>query len=114
MMARWCVFYADETIVYSDHLEPSDIPGLGVIVIVQEHEDPQERPYLQHMTDYYVWKGDRWQGCDLFYLWQYMFVEKFEFEKVALAGQTVRNTEFEEIRKQARTLRDKWYDNRNV
>jgi hypothetical protein len=66
------------------------------------------------MNDYYVWKGDRWQGCDLFYLWQYWFVEKFAFPKVSLAGQTVRNSEFEEIRKQARELRDKWNDHPNV
>jgi hypothetical protein len=107
---KWCVFYADGTILDSESNDPWDIPGVGAIVIVQEHEDFQERPYLQHMTDYYVWLGNRWLGCDLFRLWQYIFIEKPEYRKAALAGQTIANHEFFEIGKQARKLRDKWHD----
>lgn len=114
-MRKWCVFYADGTSWDSSlgH-RPEDVPGLGVIVIVVEHEDPLERPYLQHMADYYVWKGDYWQGCDLFYLWQYMFVEKHAYRKVALAGQTVPNDMYMEIRERAKALRDEWYGQSDV
>lgn len=114
MNVKWCVFYADGTVCGSKDLTPQHAPGLGVIVIVQEHEDPQERPYLQHMTDYYVWLGNRWLGCDLFRLWQYIFVEKHAFPKAALAGQTVSNEDFMEIHKRAKALRDEWYDPSNV
>ena len=103
---KWCVLYADGTACESTDHEPWDVPGLGVIVIVQAHEDPQEKAYLQHMTDYYVWLGDRWLGCDLFRLWQYWFVEKHDFRKVALAGQTISNSDFVHIGKQARAIRD--------
>jgi hypothetical protein len=66
------------------------------------------------MTDYYIWLGNRWLGCDLFRLWQYIFVEKFNFRKVALAGQTISNKEFTKIGQRARALRDKWHDQRVV
>ena len=111
---KWCVFYADGTVCSSQFNEPRDVPGLGAVVIVQAHQDPQEKPYLQHETDYYVWKGDRWQGCDLFYLWQYIFVDKTDYTKVALAGETVKNTEYMQIMQQARALRDQWYDSTNL
>lgn len=111
---NWCVFYADGTRYEGRGFEPWNIPGLGIIVIVQERGDPQERPYLQHSTDYYIWLGDRWLGCDLFRLWQYWFVEKHDFRKAALAGQTIPNKDFMRIHAQAKELRDKWYDSRNV
>lgn len=113
-MPRWCIFYADGTTFGSDDGEPKVVPGLGVIVIVQEHETSGERPYLQHMTDYYVWLGNRWLGCDLFRLWQYIFIEKPDFEKVALAGQTIANDEFSRIGMEARALRDKWHDSADL
>lgn len=111
---NWRVFYADGTVYDSAEGNPQDAPGLGVIVIVQEHKDKQERPYLQHMTDYYIWLGDRWLGCDQFRLWQYWFTEKFDFQKASLAGQTVENWRFKEINQMAKELRDKWYDYRLV
>jgi hypothetical protein len=113
-MARWRVFYANGSIYDSLEYAPNEIPGVGVIVIVQEHEDPQERPYLQHMTDYYIWLGDRWRGCDLFGFWQYIFIDKHDFSKAALAGQTVSNRDFVEIGKSARALRDQWYGSSHV
>lgn len=111
---KWCVFYADDMEYRSEGFEPADVPGLGVIAIVQEHKNLQERPYLQHMTDYYIWLGDRWLGCDLFRLWQYIFVEKHDFPKAALAGETVSNESYMRIREEAKALRDKWYGTGNV
>lgn len=105
---KWCVIYADGSEYSHEEFEPKDIPGLGVLVIVVENNN--ERPYLQHSFDYYVWKGDRWQNCDQFYLWQYWFVEKFDFEKVALAGQTVPNEDFLAAHGRAKEIRDKWHD----
>lgn len=111
LVNMWQIFYADGS-TFDGY--PQDAPGLGVVVIVQEHEVAGERPYLQHMTDYYIWLGERWLGCDLFRLWQYIFVEKFDFPKVALAGQTVSNDLFKEIGKKARALRDQWHDPTNL
>lgn len=110
MPVRWCIFYADGTTYDYEDGNPEEAPGLGVIVIVQEHETKGERPYLQHMTDYYIWLGNRWLGCDLFRLWQYIFVERYDFIKATLAGQTIANALFEEIGKRARRLRDRWHD----
>ena len=113
-MMKWCVFYADGTVRGSKDVRPENALGLGVVTIAQEHEDPQEKPYLQHMTDYYVWLGNRWLGCDLFRLWQYIFVEQYAFPKAALAGQTVSNEEFMKINKRAKVLKDEWYGSSNV
>jgi hypothetical protein len=110
----WEVFYADGSTFGSDQGAPQDAPGLGVIVIAQEHEVQGERPYLQHMTDYYVWLGQRWLGCDLFRLWQYFFVERYDFPQAALAGQTVSNRQYMEIREQAKELIGKWHDSTNL
>jgi len=106
---KWRIFYADGTTFGSEKGEPKDAPGLGVVVIVQENETPGERPYLQHRTDYYIWRGNRWLGCDLFGLWQYLFVEKFTFEKAFLAGQTVENWFFDKLHREAKKVRDSWY-----
>ena len=114
MYPKWKVYYADGTSFPSEEGNPNEAPGLGVIVIVQEHHVKGERPYLQHMTDYYIWLGNRWLGCDLFRLWQYVFVEKYKFSKVALAGQTVTNVEFLAIRERAKKQRDKWHDSSNL
>jgi hypothetical protein len=43
------------------------------------------------MADYYVWRDGRWQGCDLFYVWQYLFVNTTDHPKKVLAGETVNN-----------------------
>ena len=85
------IYYADGSTFNSSQGDPQDAPGLGVLVIVQEHRIPGERAYLQHMADYYIWKSGRWQGCDLFYVWQYLFVNRDEFPKVVMAGETAVN-----------------------
>jgi hypothetical protein len=110
---KWCVIYADGKELSSEEFEPREIPGLGVLIIVVKNDDG-ENAYLQHSFDYYVWKGDRWQNCDLFYLWQYWFVEKFDYEKASLAGYTVPNEDFLVAHGRAKEIRDKWNDRLNV
>ena len=85
------IYYADGSTYDSNQGKPWEAPGLGVLVIVQEHRIQGERAYLQHMADYYVWKDNRWQGCDLFYIWQYLLVNRTDFPKAVLAGETVIN-----------------------
>ena len=83
--------YADGSMYDSDQGEPWEAPGLGVLVIVQNAHKLGERDFLQHRENYYVWEYERWKACDLFYVWQYLFVDKVNFPKVVLAGQTVLN-----------------------
>ena len=85
------IYYANGTTFDPNQGEPWQAPGLGVLVIVQDHPMKGERAYLQHMADYYVWKEKRWQGCDLFYVWQYLLVNRTDFPKIVLAGETVTN-----------------------
>ena len=113
-MARWSVFYADKSSFSSEDGPPEAAPGLGVISIAQENEVQGERSYIQHMTDYYIWLGTHWLGCDLFRLWQYIFVEKHSFNKVALAGQTIGNSEFLAIDQKAKERRDSYNDPGNL
>ena len=94
---NWRIYYADGSTTDNKQALPKDAPGLGVIVIVQQHEDPRVRAYLQHEADYYIWADGRWWACDLFRLWQYWFVQKYEHPKAAMAGETVRNELYEQI-----------------
>lgn len=85
---------------------PEDAPGLGVIVIVQKHPDTREGSYLQHRADYYIWADSRWWACDLFRLWQYWFVQKYDHPKISLAGETIQNDLYSQIVRTAKDDKD--------
>ena len=103
---NWRVYYADGSTFSSEDGKPGEAPGLGVIVIVIKHPDPREQAYIQHQADYYIWLGYRWLACDLFRFWQYIFAEKPEHSKHALAGQTINNLEYTEILRSAKSDKD--------
>jgi hypothetical protein len=103
---KWRIFYADESTFSSHEGKPEEAPGLGVVSIVVQHKDKKIGAYLQHQTDYYIWLGNRWLGCDLFRLWQYLFVEKFNHSKVCLAGQTISNDLYHKIHLIAKHYRE--------
>lgn len=102
----WRIYYADGFTFSNQDGAPEDAPGLGVIVIVITHDDPREQAYLQHQADYYIWAEGKWWACDLFRLWQYWFVQKYDHVKVSLAGETVRNELYEQIVKAAKSDKD--------
>ena len=97
---RWRIYYADRSTFSNLDGEPWQAPATGVIVIAQRNPLPNENPYIQHMTDYYCWLGDCWLGCDQFRLYQYWFIDgwKHDFRRACLAGETVTNERFLEIR----------------
>jgi hypothetical protein len=103
-MINWRIYYADYSTFDSSQGEPQDAPGTGVIVIDQQNPLPNEKPYIQHMTDYYIWLGTHWLGCDLLRLYQYWFVDghKYDFPRASLAGETVMNEDYLAIRKKAK------------
>ena len=102
----WRVYYADGSTFSSRRGGPGNAPGLGVIVIVLTHPDPREGFYIQHQADYYIWLGDRWLACDLFRLWQYIFIEQPHHNKHALAGQTIDNDLYTVILRAAKRDKD--------
>lgn len=104
----WRVYYADGTTFSSLDGEPWQAPATGVIVIVQRNPLKGENPYIQHMTDYYVWLGSYWLGCDLLRLYQYWFVDnsKHDFPRASLSGETIMNEPFMAIRFAAKSDKD--------
>ena len=105
---QWRIYYANGETFDSLLGDPQHAPATGVIVIVQESPLQNENPYIQHMTDYYVWLGTHWLGCDLLRLYQYWFVDgaKYDFPRAALAGETVMNEHFLAIRLEAKSDKD--------
>lgn len=103
--ATWRIYYADGSTFSDLDGDPQHAPGTGVIIIAQKSPIFGEKPYVQHMTDYYVWLGDAWLGCDLLRLWQYWFVDnkKYDFPRASLSGETIENSRYLEIRKMAKT-----------
>jgi hypothetical protein len=104
----WRIYYADETTFSSIDGKPHEAPATGIIAIVQKNPIPDENPYIQHMTDYYVWLGNTWLGCDILRLFQYWFVDgyKYDFPRASLSGETVVNELYLDIRKRAKTDKD--------
>lgn len=100
---NWRIYYADGSVFDSSQGNPEHAPATGIAVIAQVNPLPDDRPCLQMMTDYYIWLGDQWLGCDLFRLWQYLFVDnaKYEFPRAALAGETIASEAFLAIRSTA-------------
>lgn len=103
---NWRIYYADGTTYGDQDGAPEDAPGLGVIVIVLKHVDPMIGAYIQHQADYYIWLGNRWLACDLFRLWQYIFVEKATHPKAAMAGQTIDNDLYLDMLRTAKQDKD--------
>lgn len=103
---NWRIYYADESTFDSSMGEPWDAPATRVVLIVQRHEDPQERPYFQWMDDYYLWKLGRWYATDYSALLFYWFVDKFPHRRACLAGETVSNKTWLHIGKIAKADKD--------
>lgn len=66
-MRRFRIHYDDGSTVSGDI---ATVPCDGVIVIAQE--DAEVGRELLHMKDFYYWEHDRWFGCDLYGLFDYL------------------------------------------
>lgn len=69
-MCTWRIYYGDGSEV--SELDPYEVPGLNVQVIVQADEDVGR--YVLHGHDFYWWMPDesQWFGGDVFGLWDYL------------------------------------------
>lgn len=103
---KWRVYYSDSSTFDSEQGEPKDAPGMGVIVIVQRDADPRVGSYLAHRGDYYFWMDERWFACDREGVWQYLYNNKFDHEKVSLMGQSAGNERYETILREAKMDKD--------
>lgn len=69
-MVQWRVFY-DSGLTADDRTHAvADVPGEGVIVIAQAHDDPDDPMrggrQLLYDTDFYYWEKDRWYKADTY------------------------------------------------
>lgn len=63
-MLAWRIYY-DSGETYSDvDGSPSSAPGQGVLAIAQAN--PLTGHDVLHLADYYLYKGGKWIGLDLF------------------------------------------------
>lgn len=98
----WRIYYAGGTTHDGTAADVPSVRTTGVQVIVQF--DPYtERWYLQHTSDNYVWKGDRWLGVDDTGRTVYLVEPGW---KRVLFGETIRNQEWLAIYQEAKAYRD--------
>lgn len=104
----WRIYYGDGSTFDNCEGEPCHAPATGVIAIAQVNPIPGENPYIQHMTDYYIWLGNHWLGCDMLRLFQYWFVDghKYAFPRASLSGETIMNQDYLDIRMRAKRDED--------
>lgn len=86
----WRIWYADGSVAKSERDAPFDVPGLGVLVIMQSH--PVTGRWAQMGHDYYIWADGQWVGCDLFGLFDYL---QQPGARKAIFGRTVSNEQYE-------------------
>jgi len=82
-------------IYYSDGEADDHIPKARDVQVILQY-DPERGPYFQSGFDYYVWKGDRWQGVDIFGLYDFLIDSG-----LVLFGRTITNAEYNAIFKRA-------------
>jgi hypothetical protein len=111
----WCIYYSDGTTFSSADGEPWQAPARKVIIINQRHEDPDERPYVQHRENYYIWLGYRWLGCDRDRLTEYWFLDNMvhDFRRASLMGYTAPNAVYDAIVRAAKQD-EEFYDTTNL
>jgi hypothetical protein len=89
------IFYGDGT-----EYEGDRPPTRDVQVILQHDESG---PYFQSGSDYYVWQGDRWQGVDIFGLFDFLLDSR-----LVLFGRTIDREEYNAIYQRAKVVKNTW------
>lgn len=85
----WKVYYGDGSTFTG---EVQDAPARDVQVIIQSSKDCGWQAVAG--TDYYVWRGDRWFGVDLFGLYDYLLEPGW---KRVLFGRTLTTDEYDAV-----------------
>lgn len=91
-MLSWRIYYSDDSTFDSSQGEPHESPPLGVQAIVQP--DPDMGRVIEWGKDYYWWVGDRWDGGDLFGLFDYLSQPGV---KVVRFGRSMSNAAFRAV-----------------
>lgn len=84
---EWRIRYKDGAVFDNLQGEPWEAPRLKVQIITQISDETGR--YNQTQSDYYVWRDGRWYGCDLFHVWEYLFVDVRDHPPAVLAGYTI-------------------------
>lgn len=96
-MLQWRIHYDDGS-TYSDQDGPPELaPVDGVVVVARIDVDVGRE--LLHLKDYYYWERDRWWGCDLFGMWDYL--RRPGWKKV-IAGRNTEHANYSAIFERAR------------
>lgn len=93
MGIAWKIYYDDGTTYTGD---PFLAPALGVLIVV--HPDPEHGRYFRFNHDYYWFENNRWEGGDLFGLYDYLMRPGC---KKVIFGRIVTNERFGEVYNQA-------------
>lgn len=68
-MVRWRIYFDSGAVADDGTHAVEDVPGEGVIVIAQAHDDPgdpiRSGRQLLYDTDFYYWEA-RWYKCDAY------------------------------------------------
>jgi hypothetical protein len=91
----WRIYYSDGTVYDGDRP-----PARDVQVILQHDEDG---PYFQSGSDYYIRLGDRWQGVDIFGLFDYLLDSG-----LVLFGRTITRKEYDAAYQRAKVDKNTW------
>lgn len=99
-MARWRIYYGDDTVFSSDDGTPFDAPTLNIQVIAQEDPDATGGRILIHGHNVYFWLDDGgWHGADRWGVDQYLFTQGIP--KYLVFGTTMNTKAFMRIRDRA-------------
>jgi hypothetical protein len=70
---QWKIYYGDGSTFDSTEGDPEDAPATDIQIIIQFSEDGERD--RQSGSDYYVRRDGRWQGVDIFGLFDYLMSE---------------------------------------
>ncbi len=72
-MPTWRVYYGDGSTYAGDDEDAPHAPRLDVQVIWIENPKRSEGGGIVTGRDFYIYKGDRWWGCDAAGFWDYQY-----------------------------------------
>jgi hypothetical protein len=91
------IYYSDGS-VFDNSDESGLPPAMDAQVIVQR--DPDRGWITTHGADFYIWKGGRWWGCEIYGLFRFLMDTG-----LVLFGETIPHDKFDEIYQQAKAYK---------
>ena len=99
-MAEYRVYYSGDKMRTEEDAPLMGDDARDVMVVLQQDENG---PYFQSSSDYYVWRGGRWWGVDIFGLFDFLLDTG-----LVLFGRTVTNEEYQRVYQQAKADKQTW------